>query len=252
MRFLKLTLAYDGTDYVGWQVQPNGVSVQAMLEQAWNSITGEQLRITASGRTDSGVHALGQVASLETRSDLPEPRLREALNARLPNDIRIHQVEPAAVNFHAIRDAVAKTYRYCIQDGRLPDLFARRYAWHIPVDLDVQAMSEAGQRLTGRNDFSSFQASGSERLDAVRTVSNLQVTVCRPSPFRQIEIEVTADGFLYNMVRNMVGTLVEAGRGKLNPADMPRIIEARDRAAAGPTAPAHGLFLVSVDYNRAG
>ncbi len=227
MRFLKLTIAYEGTAYVGWQVQPNGLSVQQVLESAWHSVTGETRRITASGRTDSGVHARGQVCSLETASRLPGPRLVAALNAWLPEDIRVLRCAAAPLNFHAIRDAISKTYRYCIQDGRQADLFQRRYCWHIPRRLDIAAMRQAAAGLTGTRDFSSFEAAGAERLDTIRTITRLEITDRPQPPFRQIEIEITADGFLYNMVRNIVGTLVVVGRGQQPPEWVSTVLQAR-------------------------
>jgi tRNA pseudouridine38-40 synthase len=249
MRFLKLTIAYEGTGYVGWQLQTNGLSIQQVLESAWHCVTSESLRITASGRTDSGVHALGQVCSLETGSQLPGERLVSALNANLPFDIRVLTAEEAPVNFHAIRDATAKTYRYHVQDGRQADLFRRRFCWHVPRSLNVSAIQQAAGLLVGTHDFSSFQANGAARLDAVRTISRLQVDVNVMPPYRDIDIEVTADGFLYNMVRNIVGTLVMIGRGRRPPSWMADVLASRDRGQAGPTAPPHGLFLVSVQYD---
>jgi tRNA pseudouridine38-40 synthase len=249
MRYLKLTIAYEGTHYVGWQIQPNGISIQQVLESAWHSVTGESLRITASGRTDSGVHALGQACSLETRSVLPVDRLTSALNAHLPGDIRVLGTEEAVTGFHAIRDATGKTYRYCLQDGSCIDLFQRNYCWYIPVRLDVPAMQRAAACLIGQHDFSSFQASGSDRQDAIRTIRKLQIGCRSAAASRMIDLEVSADGFLYNMVRNIVGTLVAVGRGKQPESWVAEVLAGRDRRLAGPTAPAQGLFLVEVEYD---
>lgn len=248
MRFLKIVLAYEGTHYAGWQVQPNGISVQEVLETAWRQVTGEQRRMVASGRTDAGVHALAQVCSIETGSTLPGERLVAALNAGLPPDIRVLAVEEAPHNFHAIRDAIRKTYHYRIQHGRHADLFQRNYAWHVPVVLDADRMEQGASCLRGKHDFSAFEATGSERRDAIRTIFSLNASSRERGPFREIRIEVTADGFLYNMVRNIVGTLVMVGRGKHPPEWVQEVLESGDRSRAGPTAPAHGLFLVSVDY----
>jgi tRNA pseudouridine38-40 synthase len=250
MRFLKLVLAYEGTHYAGWQVQPNGVSVQEVFETVWRQVTGEDRRIIASGRTDAGVHALAQVCSLETGSSLSGERLVAALNAGLPSDIRVLTVDEAPANFHAIRDAVKKTYLYRIQHGRHADLFQRSYAWHVPVTLDVTKMEQAATFLRGRHDFSAFEATGSERRDAIRHIFALSASAQERGPFREIRIEVTADGFLYNMVRNIVGTLVMVGRGKYPPEWVQEVLDSQDRSRAGPTAPAHGLFLVSVEYAR--
>ncbi len=249
MRFLKLTLAYDGTNYVGWQVQPNGISVQESLERAWQTITGESIRITASGRTDAGVHALGQVCSLCTHSTMEAPVMLRALNANLAQDITVLNVVDAARNFHAIRDARKKTYRYRIQHGGIPDVFQRNYCWFVPQRLDGSAMRSAAAHLVGRHDFVSFQAAGSERGTTVRTIESLVLSETPHERFHFIEIEITADGFLYNMVRNIVGTLVQVGQGKHPPQWLPSVLAAKDRSAAGITAPARGLFLVRVDYD---
>ncbi len=248
MRFLKLTIAYDGTGYVGWQVQSNGVSIQQVLESAWKSVTGESRRITASGRTDSGVHALGQVCSIETGSDLPSSRVARALNAHLPPDIRVLSATDAAGNFHAIRDAIGKTYRYCLQHGPGADLFRRNYCWQLHATLDAGLMREGAKFLIGMHDFRSLESAGADRTDAVRTIRALSVNESGSHQGRNIDVEITADGFLYNMVRNIVGTLVVVGRGKRSPTWIQEVLETRDRRAAGPTAPPHGLFLVSVDY----
>lgn len=245
MRFLKLTIAYDGTEFVGWQVQPTGRSVQAELEAAWKAITGEALRITACGRTDSGVHAAGQVCSLATESKLELSVLQRALNAVLPADLCLLEVVDRQGEFHAIRDCLEKTYRYQIQAGRLLDVFARRYAWHVPVRLDVLAMQQAGRHLVGRHDFAAFQATGSERYSTVRTISRVAVEGTDEGPFQRVTIEVAADGFLYNMVRCIAGSLALVGQGKRPPEWLGEALRSRDRAQAGPTAPAHGLLMVS-------
>jgi len=248
-RFLKLTLAYDGTAFAGWQVQPNERTVQDVLETAIAKITGEQIRAVASGRTDAGVHALGQVVSLSTETSMEPEVLCRALNATTPFDLVVLDVCEAPDCFHAIRDATGKRYRYVILDGPLPDVFSRAYAWHIPQRLDDRAMSLAAQSLIGKHDFASFQASGSDRKTTVRTITDLTVQRRIESDFSKIVIEVAADGFLYNMVRNIVGTLVEVGRGN-KPCDWPgEVLAAKNRKLAGMTAPPHGLFLVKVDYD---
>ena len=249
MRFLKLTLAYDGTAYVGWQVQSNGLAIQEVLEQAWTSITQEKIRITASGRTDSGVHAIAQVCSLQTNTSINNQRLVLALNAQLPFDIRVLKVEDAPVNFHAIRDAVRKTYRYQLQTGSVHDVFDRQYRWFIPRRLDRQAMSEAAAYLVGKHDFSSFEAAGAAREHSIRHVTRLAVLPRIHRDYEFVDIEITADGFLYNMVRNIVGTLVVIGRGRQPAQWIQQVLAAKDRSVAGETAPAHGLFMVSVQYD---
>jgi tRNA pseudouridine38-40 synthase len=257
MRTLKLTLAYDGTDFSGWQFQPNQRTVQQALQDALNKITGESVSATASGRTDAGVHALGQVVGFETNSHLSAEIFRRALNAELPRDLVVLSAEEAASGFDPIRDAKQKRYRYVIQDGPVIDVFSRRYAWHVFRQLDAASMQRAAQLLVGRHDFSSYETSGSERVTTTRTVFELSV-VQQPiqnawegrsdeSP-HEIHVEINADGFLYNMVRNIVGSLVEVGRGVRDEAWPAAVLNARDRRAAGQTAPPQGLFLVRVDY----
>lgn len=249
MRHLKLTLSYDGTDYVGWQVQDNGISVQQRVEEAWYSVTQEKTRITASGRTDAGVHAIAQVCSLQTNSPIAEERLPGALNAKTPYDIVILKVETAPVGFHAIRDAVGKTYRYQLQFGRKMDVLSRRFHWFIPKKLDIEAMRTAASYLTGKHDFASFQTTGSDRASTIRTVSRLDLEHRQTEYFDYLNIVISADGFLYNMVRSIVGTLVRVGQGTRPAAWVGDVLDSGDRRLAGQTAPAQGLFLVKVDYD---
>ena len=248
MRCFKVTLAYDGTNYAGWQVQVDLPTVQDTFESALAVITGEVIRVVASGRTDAGVHALGQVVSFTSETSLPLNELRRALSANMPEDIAVLDVAQAASGFHAIRNAVAKRYRYVIQNSESPDVFARRYAWHVPQSLCAEAMHNAAQRLLGTHDFASFEASGSERASSVRTITQSFVKHRTLENREEIVTEIEADGFLYNMVRNIVGTLVEIGRGKHPPEWIEKVLAAEDRKVAGPTAPPHGLFLVRVDY----
>ncbi len=266
MHCIKLTLAYDGTAYAGWQVQPERTTVQGALEAAIERVTGQASRTLASGRTDAGVHALGQVASFRTECELEPDVLVRALNARLPLDIAVLDAVRAADDFYPIRDAVRKRYRYVIHDGAVREVFSRNYAWHVKQPLDDAAMQRAAQALLGRHDFSSFENAGAPRLDSIRTVSDILVargTVGGAADVRKpqgqggagqggqnsyITIEVEADGFLYNMVRAIVGTLVEVGRGAEDEAWPGQVLAAKDRGQAGPTAPPQGLFLVCVDY----
>jgi tRNA pseudouridine38-40 synthase len=248
MRWLKVTLAYDGTDYCGWQVQATRRSVQGTLEGAWTRVTGETTRWIASGRTDAGVHALGQVASLPTRSALPAETLQRALNASLPTDVRVREVAEAPSGFHAIRDARGKRYRYWLQDGGVPDVFCRRYAWFLPGALDLAAMRKGASYLVGRHDFRAFQASGSTRKTTVRHVRQLSLERRSCQMAELLELQIEADGFLYNMARNLVGTLVEVGRGKQPPEWVSRVLLGGRREQGGATAPAHGLCLVAVEY----
>jgi tRNA pseudouridine38-40 synthase len=265
---LKLTLAYDGRAYAGWQIQPDKPTVQGTLEAALRQITQEVIRVTAAGRTDAGVHALGQVAGLSTATRLSNADLHRALNAVLPDDVVVLSLEEVHEGFHATHDAVGKWYRYQIQNSRTPPVFDRHYAWHVPQPLDAAAMHSAGQALLGRHDFSSFETAGSERADSVRTIHELtvsrgivgesaaedsQLVVGRGGlpcerPSDRVTIDVSGDGFLYNMVRTIVGTLIEVGVGA-RPVTWPaEVLAARDRRQAGQTAPPHGLFLVSVSY----
>ena len=248
MRYLKLTVAYDGANYVGWQVQPNGLSVQQRIEEAWLATTQEQIRIVASGRTDAGVHALGQVCSLATETAHTCNTIRRALNAHTPEDISIVEVQTAPANFHAIRDASAKTYRYQIQFGRHQNPLVSRDHWYCRRDLDIQAINSAAAYLVGENDFASFQAVGADRKSTIRHLSKLECRAWDEGYFKYLHLELTSNGFLYNMVRNIVGTLVRVGQGSESPAWVQEVLEKKDRSTAGQTAPAHALILVNVEY----
>jgi tRNA pseudouridine38-40 synthase len=248
LRWLKLTLAYDGGAYAGWQIQPDKPTVQGALEDALRQITQEAIRVSAAGRTDAGVHALGQVVGLATETRLSNTDLHRALNAVLPNDIAVLALEDAPERYHATHHAVSKRYRYQIHNGRTPSVFDRHYTWHYPQPLDANAMVKAGQALVGRHDFSSFETAGSERADSIRTIHELTVMRGDQASPERVTVEVSGDGFLYNMVRTIVGTLVEVGDGS-HPLGWPAaVLTAKDRRAAGQTAPPHGLFLVSVTY----
>lgn len=251
-RWLKLTVAYDGAAYAGWQIQPQQPTIQATLMDAWRAITGESISLTASGRTDAGVHALGQVVGLSTASTLSCDRLVQGLNAKLPADIVVLSVESAPAGFHATHDALKKLYRYQIHNSRVRPLFDRGRRWHLPSPLDVKAMRQAAERMVGRHDFACFETTGSERSSTVRTITQLSVgqggqSTCA-SGVEKIDIDVQGDGFLYNMVRAIAGTLVEVGRGARPPEWVSAVLASRDRRTAGPNAPAHGLVLMRVDY----
>ena len=248
MSTFKLTLAYDGTDFAGWQWQPSRRTLQGELEAALERVTQLRTRCTASGRTDAGVHALGQVVSFDSETGLAPAVLTKALNAEIPEDMFVFEVEHARPGFHALREAVRKRYRYVIEDGRRRDLFARKYLWQIVHKLDVAAMQEGAKTLVGTHDFTSYESSGSQRLTKIRTVLDVLVERREADLTDRIIVEVEADGFLYNMVRNIVGTLVAVGRGK-QPVSWPgEVLKLRDRRQAGMTAPAQGLFLIGVEY----
>lgn len=250
MRSLKLTVAYDGTEFFGWQWQPGRRTVQGVLEEAIHRVTGETLRVVASGRTDAGVHALGQAVSFQTNSHLTADVLQRALNANLPADVVVLAADEAPLGFNAIDDARSKRYRYIIHNHPWRNVFQRRYAWHIHHELDALGMHEAAQCLRGRHDFKSFESAGSRRVSTVRTIYDVTVNGFRQGEGARIEIEVEADGFLYNMVRNVVGTLVDVGRGRRPVSWMTELLALRDRRRAGATAPAHGLYLVHVTFGE--
>ncbi len=253
MRTIKLTLAYDGTDYVGWQTQETGRSVQATLEEAIEKITGQRSSTLASGRTDAGVHALGQVVSFRTESRLSPEVLQRALNAELPRSIAVLDAVDVHEGFHATHDALRKRYRYVIHDGPIRDVFALRYAWQYTYGrLDAAAMQRAAAALIGTHDFSSFETTGSPRKTSIRTVYELCVQRGRGEGADSVTVEIEANGFLYNMVRAIVGTLVEVGRGA-RPESWPgEVLAAADRRRAGRTAPPQGLFLLFVAYPEIG
>jgi tRNA pseudouridine38-40 synthase len=240
----KLTIQYDGTAYVGWQRQATGTSIQGLIEAALEPIEGRPVTVHGAGRTDAGVHAVAQVASVALATGLDARALRRALNAVLPPDVRVTEVERAADDFHARFSAREKTYEYRIVSAPFVSPFEYRYAWHLPYPLDVSAMQEAGRALLGTHDFSAFQASGSEVRTTERTLTMLDVAFDEP----HVCLVVSADGFLRHMVRAIVGTLVEVGTGRATAESVAEALASRDRARAGPTAPARGLFLISVAY----
>lgn len=245
MTNFRLTLSYDGTDFHGWQTQPGLRTVQETLEAAIGAVTREpRVRVNASGRTDTGVHALGQVVNVRSETKLSAEVLHRAVNANLPEDVVVRSCEPADDAFDANRDAVAKLYRYTIHDGPVPDLFSRRYCHHSRHSLDAGAMAEAAGALLGTHDFRCFETEWPNRATSVRTISLAKVA--REGEF--VTLEVEADGFLYNMVRAIAGTLMNVGRGYWPVGEMAAIVAAGDRTRAGPTAPARGLCLVRVTY----
>jgi tRNA pseudouridine38-40 synthase len=241
---LKIGIAYDGTDFVGWQRQENGPSVQAAIEDALKEMTGVPTFVRGAGRTDAGVHAQGQVGHFDTDATIPMHGFRRGLNAILPRAIAVTSCEEAPAGFDARFSARRKLYRYRIWNADSRDPLSDRYGWHIPRPLDASAMQEAARGLVGRHDFSSFRAADCERRTTERTLHRLAVE-------RQgdlVTIEAEGDAFLKNMVRILTGTLVEAGHGKRSPAEVAALLDLRDRTRAGVTAPAHGLTLVRVEY----
>jgi tRNA pseudouridine38-40 synthase len=244
MRNLRLTVSYDGTDFSGWQTQPGRRTVQQTLEEALERLTGQRARLNPSGRTDAGVHAVGQVVNFYTTTHIPAERFTRAVNAHLPPDVIVRDSADAPLSFDANKDARRKLYRYVIHDGPVPDVFLRRYACHWNQRLDAAAMARAAHCLVGRHDFHSFETEWPNRLSSVRTISHL--TVNRAG--EQVWLDVEADGFLYNMVRSIAGTLINVGRGYWPEEKVAEILRAEDRREAGPTAPPQGLFLMRVTY----
>lgn len=249
-RNLKLTLAYDGTSFAGWQVQPEAETVQGTLASVIGRLTGEKVLPQGSGRTDAGVHALAQVATFATESTIPTGNFQKALNDLLPHAIRVLAVEEARAEFHARKSARAKTYRYRMYRGMVCPPFVARYVWHFPYPVDEEAMKLAAAAVVGEHDFTSFAAVDPERGLEEHARSNARTIFS--SAWERCEEEfvytVRGNGFLHHMVRNLVGTFVLVGKGTLAVEDIDRILAAQSRSVAGPTAPASGLFLVGVEY----
>jgi tRNA pseudouridine38-40 synthase len=246
-RTLKLTLSYDGTRFVGWQRQAAGESIQGLLEEALARFEGAPVTVHGAGRTDAGVHALGQVASVQLTCTHAADALLRGVNASLPPEVRVIAVEDAAPDFHARFRARSKTYRYAIRNASIVSPFERAYVWHVSGPLDVPAMQTAAAALVGTHDFAAFASAGSATADTTRTVTRSVVEYGDPDG--KVSYEVTGTGFLRHMVRAIVGTLVEIGRGWRPASSMASLLAGRERADAGATAPSHGLFLVRVDYD---
>lgn len=241
---IRMTLSYDGTNYNGFQTQPRGNTIQDAIEQAIELLTGERVKITGCGRTDAGVHARHYVFNFHTESKIPVVRWALALNSRLPDDIVVLDAEEAETSFHSRRSAKRKTYRYSIDRSKFPDVFVRHFHFHHPLPLDVPSMRAALAQLVGTYDFTSFTSTRSAVQSHVRTVYDADLV----EEGAKLHLYITGNGFLYNMVRIIAGTLIWVGEGKLKPEDMTRILLAQDRGNAGPTAMAHGLMLWQVDY----
>jgi tRNA pseudouridine38-40 synthase len=259
-RNLKITLAYDGSEFHGWQIQPEVPTIQGTLVDCVKRLTGEDVLPQGSGRTDAGVHALAQVASVRLESRIPDNNLIIALNDTLPPSVRVNSVEEVDDSFHARHSAAAKTYRYRIYRNAICPPFLARYVYHDPYPMNEEAVMRSSEQVVGTHDFTSFAASDPDRSariadsqqnpDDLQSISN--VRIIHSSQWVRTEEELTytvwGNGFLHHMVRNLVGTFLQVGKGALKVEDVPRILEARDRSAAGPTAPACGLYLVSVEY----
>jgi len=246
VRNILITIEYDGTNYHGWQRQKNALTIQQLIEESIQKVTGVKAKLIGSGRTDTGVHALGQRANFKTETNIPADRIPLALNGHLPPDIRIINAVEAQPDFHARYDVIGKKYRYRIFNRNVPSAVLRNYSCFIPVKLELDGMKEAAGYIIGRKDFSSFCSSGSLVRSRTRNVQMLE--------FRKdgciIDMSIMADGFLYNMVRIIAGTLVEVGRGNLMPEEIKTVLDKRDRRCAGPTLPPQGLFLEEVYYAR--
>ena len=245
MRNIKLTIEYDGKPYNGWQKQPNKPNIQGEIERAIYNITKEEVDLIGSGRTDAGVHALGQVANFKTNSNIPIEKLALAINSQLKNSIIIKKAEEVDERFHSRYNAKHKTYRYIINNSPFGTAIYRNLEYCFPIKLDVAKMQEAAKYFEGEHDFKAFKSSGTSAKNSVRTIYNASVK----QEGEKIIIELTGNGFLYNMVRIISGTLLDVGLQKIKPEEIKNIIEEKDRQKAGKTLPAHGLYLVEVKYN---
>lgn len=243
---IKLKLQYDGTNYHGWQIQKNGVTIQQTLMNAIEAVTGERVTVIGCGRTDAGVHAINYVCNFRTNSRVPSDKYPYALNSHLPDDIRVFEAEAVAEDFHASDCAVKKRYIYRILNNDINDAFLGKYTWHVKAPLDIDAMRKASKAFLGEHDFIGFASSGFSVKTTVRTIYSLDIK----KEGNLLTLDICGNGFLYNMVRIIAGTLAYVGAGRIDPSDMERIIASKCRDEAGITAPAHGLFLKEVYYGR--
>jgi tRNA pseudouridine38-40 synthase len=244
MKRIKLTVAYDGTNYCGWQVQPNGITIEEVLNKTLSKLTGEDICIIGASRTDSGVHAMGNVAVFDTETTIPPERIAMSLNQRLPEDIVIVKSEEVAADFHPRYCNCSKTYEYHIINTRIPIPTKRLTNYFVSYNLNIDDMRKAATYLVGEHDFASFCNVRTNVESTVRTVTALDIL----QNGNEITVRITGNGFLYNMVRIIVGTLIRVGRGFYKPEQVKEILEAKERTAAGVTAPAHGLMLMQIDY----
>ncbi len=244
MRNIKLTIEYDGKDFKGWQKQPTKLNIQGEIEQAIKELTGEEVNLTASGRTDAGVHSLGQVANFKTNSNIEIEKFAIAINSKLKKSIVIKSAEEVEEDFHARYKCKGKKYRYVINNSYQGTAIYRDLEYHISQKLNIDKMKQAIKLFEGKHDFKGFRASGTSSKDSIREIYKGEIK----TDGDKIIIELTGNGFMYNMVRIIAGTLVDVGLSKINPEDIPEILESKDRTRAGKTLPAHGLYLVEVYY----
>lgn len=244
MKNVKLTIEYDGTNYHGWQIQKNANTIQGILVDTLEKLTGEEIILNGSGRTDSKVHAYSQTANFKTNSNIPAKRFSYALNRLLPEDIIVKKSEEVDMDFHARFSVQGKMYRYLIYNSKFRSALLRNRAWHIPYSLNFEEMKKSANFFIGTHDFSAFKASGSSVKSSIRTISHISLE----KKDEVISLEIAGNGFLYNMVRIITGTLIDVGRGKIKYKDIKEIIEGLDRKKAGKTAPPEGLYLVEVYY----
>lgn len=246
MKRVRLIISYDGTNYCGWQIQINGITIEEIINRELSSLLGEEIAVIGASRTDSGVHAMGNVAVFDTETKIPAEKISFALNQRLPDDIRIQKSEEVPEDFHPRYCDSTKTYEYKILNRRFPDPMLRLYTHFVYMPLDVELMRKAAEYLVGEHDFASFCSAGSQVKTTVRTVYTLDIK----EENDVISIRISGNGFLYNMVRIIVGTLMKVGLGVYPPEHVKEILEAKDRYAAGPKAPARGLTLIGIEYQE--
>ena len=244
MHRIKLIVAYDGTDYCGWQIQPNGITVEEVLNRALSRLTGEEIRVIGASRTDAGVHARGNIAVLDTASTIPAERFAYAVNPLLPEDIVVVKSEEVPQDWHPRYQNSVKTYEYRILNREMPDPLKRKYTWHVSFPLDIDKMREAAEHLKGQHDFRSFCSVHTAVKSTVRTIYTLDIVKSGD----EIIIRISGNGFLYNMVRIIAGTLAEVGRGFRTPEDVRDLLTAKEREQAGATAPPQGLTLIRIEY----
>ena len=245
MRNIKLTIEYEGTSYLGWQRQPQGMTIQQALEERLQQVTGQMPQVTGASRTDAGVHARGQVANFKTDSEIPVERIQGALNALLPRDIAVVAAEEVPEDFNARFSARSKLYHYTIWNQRVRPVLDRRFCWHVRWPVELEPLRAASACLLGAHDFAAFQSANAQSETTVRVVERADWELNVP----RLTFAVEANGFLYNMVRALVGTLLEVGRGKITVAEFRRVLESGERAQAGRTAPARGLCLLRIRYD---